>query len=96
MDIDRVVNRIVPPPPWRRLPYPVARFFGYRKAKPEGMGNVMMVFWAFVGIFCALSIIEVISLRVPSFQERGVPVIIGSFVSDHHMENGQIIDETDR
>lgn len=90
LDIDRVLNRVVPPPPWGHLPYPVARFFGFRKAKPEPLGNVMLIFWAFIGIFCAISIIEVVSLHVPSFQSRSAPLIIGSFVSHLH---GQTSDQ---
>ena len=79
-DIDRFLNPFVPPPPWRYLPYPVARFFGYRKTKPAEMGNVMPAFWAFIGVFCAILLIEAVSKRVPSFESHGVPIIVGSFV----------------
>ncbi|KAJ4132538.1 hypothetical protein NW754_015355 [Fusarium falciforme] len=78
-DIDRLLNRFIPPPPWRHLPYPVAYFLGYRHKKPRDIGTVVPVLWAFVGIFCALSIIEVVSERIPSFKERGAPIIVGSF-----------------
>ncbi|RSL85826.1 hypothetical protein CEP52_016022 [Fusarium oligoseptatum] len=50
-DIDRLLNRFVPPPPWRHLPYPVAYFLGYRHKKPRDIGTVVPVLWAFVGIF---------------------------------------------
>ncbi|KAM0424944.1 hypothetical protein ACHAPT_009745 [Fusarium lateritium] len=77
-DIDRLLNRFVPPPPWSHLPYPVAYFLGYRRNKPRDIGSIVPVLWAFVGIFCALSIIEVLSERIPSFKERGAPIIVGS------------------
>ncbi|KND90043.1 Transmembrane protein [Tolypocladium ophioglossoides CBS 100239] len=78
-NIDRFLNPFVPPPPWRYLPYPVARFFGYRKTKPQETGNLMPVFWAFIGIFCAILLIEAVSKRVPSFESHGAPIIVGSF-----------------
>ncbi|KYK59032.1 HPP family protein [Drechmeria coniospora] len=78
-DIDLLLNPLVPPPPWRFLPYPVARFFGYRKEKPTETGNLMPIFWAFLGIFCSLLVIEAVSKRVPSFEARGAPVLVGSF-----------------
>ncbi|PNY25290.1 Transmembrane protein [Tolypocladium capitatum] len=78
-NIDGLLNPFVPPPPWRWLPYPVARFLGYRKTKPRETGNLMPVFWAFVGIFCAILLIEAVSKRVPSFESHGAPIIVGSF-----------------
>ncbi|KAK8932430.1 HPP family protein [Metarhizium anisopliae] len=78
-DIDRFLNPFVPSPPWRFLPYPVARWFGYRKAKPKDAGNLMPVFWAFIGVFAAILTIQAVSKRVPSFQARGAPIIVGSF-----------------
>lgn len=80
-DIDRLLNRFVPPPPWQHIPYPVAYFFGHRKQKPRDIGNVVPIFWAFIGVFCAVSVIEVVSERIPEFKHRGAPVIVGSFVS---------------
>ncbi|KAH6973166.1 HPP family-domain-containing protein [Ilyonectria sp. MPI-CAGE-AT-0026] len=78
-DIDRLLNRFVPPPPWQHIPYPVAYFFGHRKQKPRDIGNVVPIFWAFIGVFCAVSVIEVVSERIPEFKHRGAPVIVGSF-----------------
>ncbi|KAJ6445073.1 HPP family protein [Purpureocillium lavendulum] len=78
-DIDRYLNPLVPAPPWRYLPYPVAHWFGYRKAKQRESGNLMPIFWAFIGIFCAILIIEAVSRHVPSFESKGVPMIVGSF-----------------
>lgn len=79
-DIDRYINPLVPPPPWHYLPYPVARFFGYRKDKPAPTGNLMPTFWAFIGVFCALVIIEVVSVRIPGFIANHAPMIVGSMV----------------
>lgn len=78
-DIDRLLNLYIPPPPWNHIPYPIAHFLGHRKQKPRDIGIVVPVFWAFIGIFCAISIIEVVSERIPSFKEHGAPMIVGSF-----------------
>ncbi|KAH7312468.1 HPP family protein [Stachybotrys elegans] len=78
-DIDRYLNPFVPRPPWQCIPYPVSRFLGYREHKPKSMGNVRPILWATVGIFCSLSAIEAASMHIPSFEHRGVPIIIGSF-----------------
>lgn len=79
-DIDKFINPVLPPPPWRHLPYPVARWFGYRKDKPAPVGNLVAAFWAFLGVFCAITIIEVVSTRIPSFIINHSPLIIGSLV----------------
>ncbi|OAQ96757.1 hypothetical protein LLEC1_01427 [Akanthomyces lecanii] len=80
-DIDRFLNPIVPSPPWSHMPYPVAYFLGHRKNKPANTGNLMPTFWAFIGIFCAITIIQVVSKHVPAFESHHVPAIVGSFVS---------------
>lgn len=79
-DIDRFLNPFIPPPPWRFLPYPIAYWFGYRKGPPRNVGNLVAIFWAFIGVFCAILIIEAASRHVHSFQEHGAPIIIASFV----------------
>ncbi|ATY60210.1 HPP family [Cordyceps militaris] len=78
-DIDRYLNPIVPSPPWRVIPYPVAHFLGYRRTKPTNTGNVMPAFWAFIGIFCAIIIVQVVSMHIPAFESHHAPAIVGSF-----------------
>ncbi|KAH7126168.1 HPP family-domain-containing protein [Dactylonectria macrodidyma] len=78
-DIDRLLNPYIPPPPWQHMPYPVAHLLGHRKEKPRDIGNVVPIMWAFAGVFCAISVIEVVSERIPEFKSRGAPVIVGSF-----------------
>lgn len=78
-DIDHYLNKVVPPPPWPYLPYPVAHFLGYRRHQTHNIGTLAPIFWAFIGIWCSLSIIQVVDLHIPEFEARGVPIIIGSF-----------------
>ncbi|KAI1142611.1 HPP family-domain-containing protein [Hypoxylon sp. FL0543] len=78
-EIDQYLNPWLPAAPWKRVPYPVAHFLGHRPQPQRPLGNVAMVFWAFIGVFCAITIIEVLSHAIPSFQAHGSPIIIGSF-----------------
>ena len=91
-DIDRFINPFVPPPPWQYLPYPVAYLFGYRREKPGSIGTILPVVWAFIGIFIALSVIELASERIPSFVERGAPIIVASFVCSLVITKLEVID----
>ena len=78
-NIDAYLNPFIPPAPWKHLPYPVARFFGYRRGKPKETGNLMPVFWAWIGAFAAMLLIQAVTKRVPSFKAHGAPAIVGSF-----------------
>ncbi|KAM0344739.1 hypothetical protein ACHAPU_007111 [Fusarium lateritium] len=78
-DMDQFVNPFIPSPPWQHIPYPVAYILGYRRDKPRSLGTFVPVFWAFIGIFISLSVIELASERIPSFVERGAPIIVASF-----------------
>jgi hypothetical protein len=80
LDIDAVVDPILPPNWLSRLPQPVAHFLGYRTHPPRKLGNVAIIFWAFLGAFCSIAAIEGVGAYVPEFVSHGAPTIIGSFV----------------
>lgn len=80
-DVDQYLNPFLPPPPFKYLPTLASRFFGYRVEKPPNFGNLSIIFWAFIGVFCGISLIAVVSENIPTFGEHGAPIIIGSFVS---------------
>lgn len=80
-DIDFYLNRIIPAPRWSIVPYPVAHFLGHRKHdRVQRIGNVAMTFWAFVGIFCAILLIELAMRSLPVVEQSGL-LIVASFVS---------------
>ncbi|CBF86388.1 hypothetical protein AN2209.2 [Aspergillus nidulans FGSC A4] len=80
LDIDAVLNRFIPPPPWHLLPRPVSHFLGYRGNKPQkALGNLVIAFWSLIGVFCGVLLISEVSLRVPAFQNHHAPIIVGSF-----------------
>lgn len=79
--IDRYLNPWIPTPPWGWLPAPISHFLGHRARPQQPLGNVLMVFWAFIGVFSGLTVIEAVSRQVPLFRQHGAPLIVGSFVS---------------
>jgi hypothetical protein len=80
-DIDSYLNPVFPASILPRLPHPVAHFLGYRTHHPpKPLGNVAVIFWAFIGVFSSLTIIGAVSQQIPAFKTLGVPAVIGSFV----------------
>jgi hypothetical protein len=79
-DVDRYVNRIVPPSPLHKFPTPVARFLGYRKEQKPDVGNILGACWSCVGAFCGLAIIAAVFNNTESIQMRHPPALIASFV----------------
>jgi len=79
-DVDRFLNPFIPASPLSRAPYQISYPLGYRRGPPRPLGNIVIIFWAFIGVFSSLAIIQVIGRQVPSFVEYGAPTIIGSFV----------------
>jgi len=80
-DLDRYLNPLLPEPPFKWLPYPASRFLGHRKGRQAPLGNIVIIFWSFVGIFASISVIELVGREIPAFVEHGSPIIVGSFVS---------------
>lgn len=83
VDVDNVLNPYLPPPPWPHLPRAISHFFGHRHPdRPQKpIGNVIVAFWSFIGVFSGLSIIEGVGMNIPSFQDHNAPLIVASFVS---------------
>ncbi|KAJ5908353.1 hypothetical protein N7495_001035 [Penicillium taxi] len=79
IDIDRSLNPLIPAPRWHLVPTPIAHFLGYRDGPVRPLGNVVWAFWSMLGVFCGVALVASVSERVPSFQSRDTPAIIGSF-----------------
>lgn len=56
---------------------------GHRKPeyKPLPPERIMTTVWAFIGVFCGVSVLGVTVMHIPEFQQRAVPLLISSFVS---------------
>lgn len=80
-DIDQYLDRFIPAPRWRLVPYPIAHFLGHRKTdRVQRIGNVAMAFWAFVGVFATTILVELATRSLPVVEESGL-LIVASFVS---------------
>ena len=79
-DLDKYVNPWLPPVPWKYVPRPIAHFFGHRIKHQKSLGNIVIIFWSFIGVFCSLVIIEAVGRQIHSFRDHQAPIIIGSFV----------------
>lgn len=78
-DIDRYLNRFVPSSRLHLLPKPVARFLGYRHPPAPPIGNVVVWWWAFIGAFSGILIVEAV-FHTDRLQAEGVPLVIASLV----------------
>ncbi|KAI8940993.1 hypothetical protein NX059_002242 [Plenodomus lindquistii] len=90
LDIDRYLNRVVPPSPLHKLPTPVSRFLGYRKEKSQDVGNVCGAFWSFVGAFCGLAVVAAVFNNTQSIQLHSPPALIASFGASAILEYNSI------
>ncbi|RAL14409.1 HPP family protein [Aspergillus homomorphus CBS 101889] len=79
VDIDAFLNPFLPPPPWRYMPRPVSRFFGYREKAPKPLGNLVVAFWTLIGVFCGVLVVAEASMHVPLFEHHNAPIIVASF-----------------
>jgi CBS-domain-containing membrane protein len=90
LDIDRYLNRIVPPSPLHRLPAPVSRFLGYRKETRQDVGNVLGACWSFLGAFCGLAVVAAVFNNTSSIQWHHPPAMIASFGASAILEYNAI------
>jgi hypothetical protein len=80
LDLDRYLNRIIPPSPLHRLPTSVSRFLGYRKTQRQDVGNVLGALWSMIGAFCGLAVIATVFNHTEVIQRHHPPALIASFV----------------
>lgn len=79
-NIDNYVNPFLPPAPWKYIPRPISRFFGHRDKPQRSIGNIVIIYWAFIGVFFSLLLIEAVGHYIPPFKDHEAPIIVGSFV----------------
>jgi len=80
-DVDSYINRFVPRPRLYLLPKPISWFLGYRSEPTRPIGNVIPLFWACLGAFCGLMVVEAV-FHAPGVRDLGTPIVIGSLVND--------------
>ncbi|KAF1851218.1 uncharacterized protein K460DRAFT_382702 [Cucurbitaria berberidis CBS 394.84] len=90
LDVDRYLNRVIPPSPLHKLPRPISRFLGYRKASHQDVGNVLGAFWSLLGAFCGLAVISAVFNNTESIQRHYPPALIASFGASAILEYNSI------
>jgi hypothetical protein len=79
-DIDKYLNYLLPQPWLSHIPQPISHFLGYRKDAPRKRCDLIIYIWTWIGAFSGVAVIEAVFQRNPYFSDRGVPMIVGSFV----------------
>lgn len=81
-DVDRYIIRIVPRSRLYLLPKPVSWFLGHRETPRKPIGNVVTWFWAFIGAFIGILVVEAVFMT-ETLKTEGAPVIVASLVCLH-------------
>ena len=82
-DVDRYINRIIPASRLYILPKPISWFLGHREKPAKQIGNIVVWFWAFIGAFVGILVIEAV-FRTETLKSDGAPIIIASLVCPLH------------
>ncbi|KAL5389004.1 hypothetical protein DPSP01_002707 [Paraphaeosphaeria sporulosa] len=90
VDIDRHINRIIPPSPLHRLPPPISRFLGYRQHQKQDVGNVLGAFWSLLGAFCGLAVVAAVFNNTKIIQMHHPPALIASYGASAILEYNAI------
>jgi hypothetical protein len=78
-DVDCYINRYIPRSRLDILPKPISWFLGYRDKSRAQIGNVLVWWWAFIGAFCSILVIEAV-FQSEKLKIKGTPVVIASLV----------------
>ncbi|KAI9053776.1 hypothetical protein LZ554_002725 [Drepanopeziza brunnea f. sp. 'monogermtubi'] len=76
-DIDRYLNHLIPRSRISHLPKPISWFLGHRSTPQKPIGNILIWFWAFIGAFASILVIEAV-FQSPQLKSDGAPIVIAS------------------
>jgi len=76
-DVDHYINRFIPRPRLHLLPTPISWFLGYRSSPTRPTGNVVVWFWAFIGAFAGILVVEAV-FHAGTLMAHGTPTVIAS------------------
>ncbi|KAG0651147.1 Transmembrane [Hyphodiscus hymeniophilus] len=76
-DIDHYLNRLIPRNRLHLLPKPVSYVLGYRNSSPPRIGNVLIWWWAFIGAFAGILVVEAV-FHTEQLRSEGTPIVIAS------------------
>jgi hypothetical protein len=83
-DVDHYLNRLIPRNRLHLLPKPISWFLGYRSSPGPRIGNVLVWWWAFIGAFTGLLVVEAV-FQTEQLQSEGTPIVIASLVRLAHI-----------
>jgi len=81
-DVDHYINRFVPRSRLHLLPKPISWFLGYRSQPTPRIGSVLVWFWAFIGAFGGILVVEAV-FHSEGIKDHGAPTVIASLVRNH-------------
>ncbi len=84
-DVDRYINPFVPRSGLYLLPKSISWFLGHRAERRPPLGSVLVWWWAFIGAFCSILIIEAV-FQTEAFKMEGTPIVIASLVCRSHLD----------
>jgi len=76
-DIDHYINRFVPRSRLYILPTPISWILGYRTKPMPRIGSVLVLFWAFIGAFAGILVVEAV-FHTKGIEDLGAPTVIAS------------------
>jgi hypothetical protein len=78
-DVDHYIDRFVPRPRLYLLPTPISWILGYRSKPMPRIGSVVVWFWAFIGAFAGILVVEAV-FHTKGIEDLGAPTVIASLV----------------
>jgi hypothetical protein len=81
-DVDHYMNRFVPRPRLHLLPKPISWFLGYRSEPTPPLGSLVVWFYAFLGAFLGLIVVEAV-FQAKGLKDHGAPTVVASLVRSH-------------
>jgi len=79
-DVDYYINPFIPRSFLHLIPTRVSWLLGYRSEPRLPIGSVLVWFWAFVGAFAGILVVEAV-FHIETLKSHGTPVVIASFVN---------------
>jgi hypothetical protein len=89
-DVDHYINRFVPRPRLHILPRPISWFLGYRSEPIPRIGSVVVWFYAFIGAFIGLIVVQAV-FQTNGIKDHGAPTVIASLVRNPLQHRCQVV-----
>lgn len=92
-DVDHYINRFVPRSRLHLLPRPISWFLGYRIEPMPRIGSLVVLFYAFIGAFTGLIVVQAV-FQSEGIRDHGAPTVIASLVRRYFQGQAQFFTDT--